>query len=563
MKSIIEYLQHQPKAVLRESSEQARRQDEMIAFADERHKSYFVFVEAIKIMSKAQEKNTMLGQLNVLWREFPNGLDLEGNVGNPDNPGDGKIYSKECVAQVAAILKAFYDAWSNNITQEGIVTSHSLRKAQNLTGMARICLILRGMSQETLLDDFCESNFADDNLPFRKDTLVSMLDLAQVHDFAYHAATFHAEQYRAICRTWNDGDHIEIPETEPLPLLPLVFESYNAGSFGFVMKVRHAFTDVFYARKEQRSHEGRGHLVREIARLKKLSHRHVIKFVKSYERGSKYGMLLIPAATTDLQKLLVRYKRNGLSYDREGLDRRRDRAVFNPVLLTAFGCLSHGLAHIHDCHISHKDIKPANILYEKGKSPKPAKFLWADFGLAHDFETQASSKTMYPPRYSTPYAAPETMQFVEAYGEPLPDGNADDKDKVRLSYRPHRTQKASATSIAHGLSSDIYSFGLVFLEILAYLTLEGVEPSNPQDFEDCAPFWKNTRRLQQWAETKTKALDPKDLLIVPFQLAIRMISLDPADRPTITEIVRELMVAGPEYFCHECYSEHIPPQDGL
>ncbi|KAL2056183.1 hypothetical protein ABVK25_003826 [Lepraria finkii] len=60
--------------------------------------------------------------------------------------------------------------------------------------------------------------------------------------------------------------------------------------------------------------------------------------------------------------------------------------------------------------ICHKDIKPANILFEKALTPEhPARFLWADFGLAHDFGQADNSRTRNKSRYSPRYAAPEIL----------------------------------------------------------------------------------------------------------------------------------------------------------
>ena len=151
-------------------------------------------------------------------------------------------------------------------------------------------------------------------------------------DDADHAKTFSTEQYRAVCRTWNDGEHIKIAEEEPLPMKYI--NEYGKGSYGSVTRDQHTFTDAFYACKEQISVEARAHLLRGIARLKKLGHRHIVQLVKSYQRGNRYGILLKPAATTDLKKLLDRYRRNGLDYDKDSRDRRRDRVVLKLVLLT-------------------------------------------------------------------------------------------------------------------------------------------------------------------------------------------------------------------------------------
>ena len=196
-----------------------------------------------------------------------------------------------------------------------------------------------------------------------------------------------------------------------------------------------------------------------------------------------------PAATTDLKKLLDRYRRNGLDDDRDSRDRRRDRVVLKPVLLTVFGCLSQGLSHIHGCKIRHKDIKPANMLYEKAIGQNPARFLWADFGLAHDFGDSGNSKTTSKSRhrYSPRYAAPEIMQEFEAR-KARGEIEQEDSDDEENEDAPEQSSGGPGNAIGHGRSSDIYSFGIVFLEILSYLIAEGPEASIPKDFENCMPF---------------------------------------------------------------------------
>lgn len=508
-------------------------------------------------MSEAERRSIRLGTYRLLWKEFPPRLDLDGNVGNADDPGDGKVYDQGSIQQVSQILKAFYDAWSEAIIKANGANPTSpdtLRKVRKILDMAKICLVLRGMKQERLLDRFCEEAKDDRHLPLKVETMRTIFE----PDDADHAKTFSTEQYRAVSRTWNDGEHIKIVEEEPLPLIYI--NEYGKGSYGSVTRNKHAFTGAFYACKQQISDEARAHLLREIARLKKLGHRHIVQFIKSYQRGNCYGILLKPAATTDLKKLLDRYRRNSLDYDRDSRDRRRDRVVLKPVLLTVFGCLSRGLAHIHGCNIRHKDIKPANILYEKALGQNPARFLWADFGLAHDFGDSGNSKTISKSRhrYSPRYAAPEIMEEFEARkarGEIEHEDSDEDKDQDA----PEQSSGVPGKAIGHGRSSDIYSFGIVFLEILSYLIAEGPEASIPGDFENCMPFWKNTENLQTWAKKQIQRLPPKDPLVFLFRLSSKMIARRPGDRLIISDVTRALTEANQQYFCTACLNQPEEP----
>lgn len=549
--------------MLRDSPDQRQRQEKITEVVLGRPKSYHVFVKILSQMSEEERRTTRFGTMRLLWQEIPARPDLEGHVGNADDPGDGKVYSEQDVQKAGSVLKAFYDAWHEatiKANSANAIAPETLRRVKKLTDMARICLILRAMKLERLLDHICEHSKDDRHLPLER----TMLERILGPDEAPHASTFVAEQYRAICRTWNDEDHLEISEVEPLPLEHI--DKYGDGSYGTVTKTRHAFTGMYYARKEQTSTEGSKHLEREIKRLKKLSHRHIVQFVKSYQRGNKYGILLKPAATTDLHKLLRRYSRNGFDYAKDNTDRRRDRITLKPTILTAFGCLSRGLAHVHRCLIRHKDIKPSNILYQKAMAREPARFLWADFGLAYDFGHHPNfSKTTSKSRYSPRYAAPEIMEEIQARksrGEFDPnDSDKSDADNDPPSPEPNSAQRSA---IGHGRKSDIYSFGIVFLEILSYLNAEGPEHEHtvPGDFEACMPIWENITATQEWAQTEAQKLNsknPKNPLIFLFQLGSQMISYDPEARPSIDQIVTRLKKTSPAYFCATCQQELKDP----
>lgn len=558
IKDTIGELHSQVKTVLRDTPDQKERQNRISEVVEKRSKSYHVFVKAIGQMSEAERRTIRFGTYSLLWEHFPSRRDLNGNVGNADDAGDGKIYDKGSVEEARQILKTFYDAWTEaTIKAKGAdpTSPETLRKVGKIPGMAKICLILRGMKQERLLDRFCEVSRDDKHLPLKVETMRTIFE----PDDADYAKTFSTEQYRAVCRPWNEGEHIEIAEEEPLPLKHI--RDYGEGSYSRVKEKQHAFTNVFYACKEQISDEARPHLQRETARLKKLEHRHIVQYAGSYERGNRYGILLKPAATTDLKKLLDRYRRNSLDFERDSGDRRRDRVVLKPVLLTLFGCLSQGLAHIHGCNIRHKDIKPANILYVKALGSKPARFLWADFGLAHDFGNSGNSKTTSRHRYSPRYAAPEIMQEFEvrsARGEI----EAKDSDEERIQEEVEEEQSGGGLdgTVGHGRSSDIYSFGVVFLEVLSYLIAEGPDAPIPSDFENCMPFWKNIESLQAWAKKHMQRLPPNDPLVSLFRLGSKMIARMPRDRPIVSRIVRDLTEANRQYFCTVCHSQ--PEQPG-
>ena len=504
-------------------------------------------------MSREERQRIRFGALEWLWNELPRKKALDGKVGNPYEQGDGEIYNPLDVEKANTVLKDFYDAWSETTTYNNSGKSSSVTpKVAHITKMAKICLILGGMKQERLVDCFCESQKVDSDLP------LSTIALEQIlHQYPLHPASFATEQFRVVRRKWNHGDHIKIPDEEPLPLC---FDGKcGTGSYGNVQRYRDALDPtISYAVKEGNSADARSHLERESAQLKKVKHRHIVQFVKSYERGSQYGLLLQPAATTDLGNLLARYQRNAPDYQKATEEQRKASVSLKPIMLTAFGCLSQGLSHIHGRKIRHKDIKPSNILYEKEHSKDhPARFLWADFGLAYHFGTTGNSKTRSVTQYSRRYAAPERMESsqatinAKACSLASVHTNQDTDEESEASIKDEAD--CSDTTPASGRSSDIFSFGCVFLEILSTMTGAKIHGADSNSYE----YWRNITKLQAWAEKQKDRLAPNDTLGLPFTLAIKMIRYNARKRPSIDMIVQCLAEANAakELFCAPCLQE--------
>ncbi|KAF2198638.1 kinase-like protein, partial [Delitschia confertaspora ATCC 74209] len=98
-------------------------------------------------------------------------------------------------------------------------------------------------------------------------------------------------------------------------------------------------------------------------------------------------------------------------------------------LRTFFGCLARALEFLHEQKVRHKDIKPHNILIDRGN------VLFTDFGLSLDFTGADGSTTMSMVNGMTPrYCAPEVSQ-----------------------YERRNTQ------------SDIWSLGVIFMEMIVVL----------------------------------------------------------------------------------------------
>ncbi|KAF2655800.1 kinase-like protein, partial [Lophiostoma macrostomum CBS 122681] len=144
----------------------------------------------------------------------------------------------------------------------------------------------------------------------------------------------------------------------------------------------------------------------------------VDKLVGSYTDPRYMSLIMSPVADMDLNKYL-----------QQATTSRHDE------LRTFFGCLATALEYLHENRIRHKDIKPANILVDHGR------VLFTDFGLSRDFTDAEGSTSMSMVNGLTPkYCAPEVAQ-----------------------HEPRNTM------------SDIWSLGVVFLEIIAVLKGMGIQ----------------------------------------------------------------------------------------
>ena len=561
MKNTIGELHGLSKVVLVASVNQTNREKRKTIIIEETSQTYNTFRQHFTSIEPVEPQSLLLTALQILWKHFPYWKDLDGKVGNAEDPGDGLLYDDERVAKAKSILQDLEKAW---LDTEALAP---YPPPKNLTKMGKICLILTGMQKQGLVEHFIDHDCVDDDLPLEKDKLAELL---KPHHVDY-APTFAWEQHRAVPRAWEEGQHLKIDdEEEPLPLIWEV--EYGQGAYGRVNRVRDAFSGDLYAQKQQITESdevaaaARTHLEQETQKLKALKHRHIVQVVKTYQRGKAYGMLIRPAATSDLEKLMGRFYKDKF-YHEKGC---KDSKWLRPLFLSAFGCLSQGLAYIHDCKIRHKDVKPQNILYEKAMRTNggAARFLWADFGLAYDFSKTGNSKTWSTKVYSPRYAAPEFVAMNTRTGNKDPrssvlgmslDKIIENGEEMITAQSPPEMTEGELES--HGRAADIFSLGCVFLELLGHLVKETLplEKHNPEDGK--LMFSYNIARLVNWARQLEK-LDKWRELGPLFSLATSMIRRKPNERPTVNEVVIELAKQGHVHFCKECWKE-VARQDSF
>ena len=280
----------------------------------------------------------------------------------------------------------------------------------------RTYITLRIISCLDLLDAFIDLGFSDHWFPVTERGLPPCLHPSR-------RAQFVAAQSLVMTKSLDlekgdKGQHRHFRHDESLP-----FEEkgiLGTGGFGQVDRILSLISFREYARKRVprstifggRRIEDVKRFIAEIEVLKRLKHCHIAEFVGSYTDPQYMGLIMSPVAEMDLSTYLA-----------------RANAVSHKELRTFFGCLARALKFLHGERIRHKDIKPSNILVHNGN------VLFTDFGLAFDFMDAEGSTTVSRVNGMTPkYCAPEVA-----------------------NQEPRNT------------SSDIWSLGVVFLEMAAVL----------------------------------------------------------------------------------------------
>jgi len=392
-------------------------------------------------------------------------------------------------------------------TDSEIFEISSLLKLSNprWSTVPRTYIILRTIGCLNLFDTFIDLGFSDHWFPVTERTLPHCLRPSQRSEFV-------GTQNMVLTKSMDlekgeQGQHRHFRRNEPLP-----FETkgiLGSGGFGQVDKVCSLISFREYARK--RVHRtsmfgGRGtedvkRFVTEIEILKRLKHRHVVEFVGSYTDPKYMGLIMSPVAEMDLSTYLVRAD-----------------AAKHLELRTFFGCLARALEFLHEQNVRHKDIKPSNILVDRGN------VLFTDFGLSFDFTDADGSTTLSMVNGMTPrYCAPEVAM-----------------------HEPRNT------------SSDIWSLGIVFLEMIVVLKSRTVE----YIYE----FLKEHGSQQAYVRTNPDALleliaELKDTGSLSDNRALawvqQMLVIQQQLRPTAASLVASIITASKEgegnvAFCGLC-----------
>lgn len=183
-----------------------------------------------------------------------------------------------------------------------------------------------------------------------------------------------------------------------------------------------------------------------------------------------------------------------------------------------FGCLLRGLWYIHRQKLRHRDIKPENILLLNNK------VLFTDFDCSYNWtHTNRSTTTKIPPR-TWKYASPEVAHFG-------------------------LLEKTGINS-----SSDIWSLGCVFLEIMT--VLKGRSLDQLSSFFGDSPYYSSSNQLQQWL-AQLRGTSSNSSLDVAMECIGNMLCIEAGKRLTAHQLSEKTArIPNPaELCCTKCLRE--------
>ncbi|KAF1960277.1 kinase-like protein [Byssothecium circinans] len=206
---------------------------------------------------------------------------------------------------------------------------------------------------------------------------------------------------------------------------------------------------------------------KEIAHLRAAVHLHIVKAIGSYYEESPSGDLHANLLTYPVGEDLQIFIHKAL------LD-QRDISYRQQCFRKWFICLASALECMHRLNIQHKDIKPSNIIH------CAESVYFTDFSSSRTFESGQTTTDSYS-RTTRLYRAPEISDTR--------DGDHD---------------------MRHGNSSDVFSLGLVFVEMLT--VIEGLQVHDLHDYiyeyndfgvsAHHREYWRTVNCFQNWFTTK-------------------------------------------------------------
>ncbi|CAL9734886.1 serine/threonine-protein kinase Rad53p [Monosporozyma servazzii] len=224
-------------------------------------------------------------------------------------------------------------------------------------------------------------------------------------------------------------------------------EVVGSGAFATVKKAVERSTGKTFAVKMINRRKVMGNfatVARELEVLKKLNHSRIVTLEGFYEDQEYYYMLMEFVSGGDLMDFVAAHGAVG-----EDAGREITRQILEAV------------KYIHSMGISHRDLKPDNILIEQDD---PVLVKLTDFGLAKVEDAGSRMKTFCG---TMAYVAPEIIEGN--FDKPTNDNEEEDKNPDEI-HSPHEHNEYSSLV-------DMWSMGcLVYVILTGHLPFSGSKP---------------------------------------------------------------------------------------
>ncbi|KAB8304729.1 hypothetical protein EYC80_004086 [Monilinia laxa] len=443
----------------------------------------------------------------------------------------------------------------------------------------RIFLILVDLGVPDQIFGVIDDSWGDDDLPIPMDQ-VERLQLTYDRNEKLERKFFQ-RQFNYLLRYLAKGDHIYYDDIEVVPLEPVEKRPTGAVTSLLPNSVDKVYLpgrpDTVFLRRRMLLGTSSERMLREeflsgIEAMKGVEHVHLTSLWASYIHQDKGYLLLTPANVNSLKSFLTIIPQSFK------ILAKQDRRI---LILNWLHCLAGALSFLHKSGLSHRNIKPSNVMLDldnhiflgdSGVFPEhtpPAEKSGFD-KENYDYSAPEQNHCSMPSTYSLPNTRSVSSRSpVSSRSAGVPSESMFQVASVFLSNDSSSIRTASTGSQSEGSGlgqtsrhskigrydpqkADIFSLGAIFIEIITLLMKRATRnfASHRSSKNKTlgrgggvpdASFHKNLGQVDSWMNTLLKDATKKEDKIFRgvsqlIALSQRMLSPDPNERPTATEV---------------------------